>query len=231
MQDRSAAVIVAAGASRRMRGRDKLWTPLAGRITLGRTVDVFEASPLVETIVLVTSAERYTDTQALCKHEHWRKIASVVIGGPRRQDSVRIGLTTLTRITPLCHWVMIHDGARPLVTPSILEAGLQAVQAQQAVTAAVPVKETIKLVHQGQISATLDRSQLWMIQTPQIFSFPLILQAHHTSPAQEDVTDDAILLQRLGHRVSIFPGSYNNIKITTPDDLLLAEELLQGYTT
>jgi 2-C-methyl-D-erythritol 4-phosphate cytidylyltransferase len=213
-----------------MRGHDKLWMPLAGRVVLARTLDVFEASPLIETIILVTSAERYTDTQILCKHEHWRKIASVVIGGPRRQDSVRLGLHALARIAPLCRWVLIHDGARPLVTPSLLEAGLQAVQEHSAVTAAVPVKDTIKLVQQGQIHATLDRSQLWTVQTPQVFSFSLLYSAHATPQAQEDVADDAMLLQRLGHRVSIFPGSYNNIKITTQDDLLLAEELVQGYT-
>ena len=212
-----------------MHGRDKLWTLLAGRITLARTIDVFEASPFVETIILVTSAERHTEAQALCKSESWHKVASIVIGGPRRQDSVLMGLTALARLTPSCRWVMIHDGARALVTPSILEAGWQAVQTHQAVTAAVPVKETIKLVQEGKIIATLDRSQLWTVQTPQLFSFPLLLQAHHTPQAQEDVTDDAILLQRLGYPVSIFPGSYSNIKITTPDDLLLAEELLQGY--
>jgi 2-C-methyl-D-erythritol 4-phosphate cytidylyltransferase len=213
-----------------MHGRNKLWLPLAGRILLACTIDVFEASPLVETIILVTSVERYTDTWRLCKSEPWHKVSSIVIGGPRRQDSVRIGLTKLAQIAPLCRWVIIHDGARPLVTSSILEVGLQAVQVHQAVTAAVPVKETIKLVEQEKVSATLDRSRLWTVQTPQLFSFPLILSAHSTPQAQEDVTDDAMLLQRLGHRVSIFPGSYSNIKITTPDDLLLAEELLRGYT-
>ncbi len=211
-----------------MHGRDKPWIPLAGRITLAHTIDVFEASPLVETIILVTSAERYGDAQALCTSEHWHKVGSIVIGGSRRQDSVRSGLTTLSQLTPLCRWVMIHDGARPLVTSSILEAGWQAVQIHQAVTAAVPVKETIKLVQEGKITATLDRSQLWTVQTPQLFSFPLLLHAHMT--AQEDVADDVMLLQRLGYPVSIFPGSYSNIKITTFDDLLLAEELLQGYT-
>jgi len=213
-----------------MHGRDTLWTPLAGRITLARTIDVFEASPLVETIILVTSAERHTDAQALCKFERWRKIVSIVIGGPRRQDSVHIGLTALAQLAPLCHWVMIHDGARPLVTSSILEVGWQAVQTQHAVTAAVPVKETIKLEQEGKIIATLDRSLLWTVQTPQLFSFSLLLSAHHTPQAQEDVVDDAMLLQRLGHPVSIFPGSYSNIKITTAGDLLLAEELLQGCT-
>lgn len=228
MQDRSAVVIVAAGSSRRMRGRDKIWAAISGRITLARTVDVFEASPLINTIILVISADRLHEATTLCKHEGWHKVAAVVIGGARRQDSVRAGLETLSTLVPECHWVMIHDGARPFVTPAILEAGLHAVQQHQAVTAAVPVKDTVKLVQHGQIHSTLERSQLWTVQTPQIFSFPLIYQAHHHSDATSDVTDDAMLVARLGQPVTIFQGSYANIKITTHEDLLLAEALLQG---
>lgn len=228
MQDRSAVIIVAAGSSRRMRGRDKLWTSIVGRITLARTIDIFETSSLVETIILVTSAERLHDANVLCKHEGWQKVAAVVNGGIRRQDSVRIGLDTLSEIAPACRWVMIHDGARPFVTHTILEAGMHAVLERQAVTAAVPVKETVKLVQQGQIETTLERSQLWTIQTPQLFSFPLIYHAHHSQAAMSDVTDDATLVKRLGQRVTIFQGSYANIKITTQEDLLLAEALIQG---
>jgi 2-C-methyl-D-erythritol 4-phosphate cytidylyltransferase len=230
MQERSAVVIVGAGISRRMHGRDKLWTSLAGRITIARTVDVFEASPLIETIILVTNAERITDATNLCRHENWQKVAAVVPGGARRQDSVCIGLDTLATISPHCRWVMIHDGARPLISNATLEEGMKAVQENEAVISAVPVKDTIKQVQHGLINATLDRSQLWTVQTPQIFSFPLIHSAHHTPQAKEDVSDDATLLQRLGRRVTIFHGSYTNIKITTQEDLLLAEALIQGYT-
>jgi 2-C-methyl-D-erythritol 4-phosphate cytidylyltransferase len=123
---------------------------------------------------------------------------------------------------------MIHDGARPLVTPAILEAGLQAAQEHQAVVAAVPVKDTIKQVRDGIIHSTPERSQLWAVQTPQVFAFPLIHQAHHSELAQAEATDDAALLERLGHPVAIFPGSYTNLKITTQEDLLIAEALLQG---
>jgi 2-C-methyl-D-erythritol 4-phosphate cytidylyltransferase len=230
MQDRSAALIVAAGSSRRMEGRDKLWTPLAGRITLARTIDVFEASPIIDNIVLVLNAERIDDATALCHQEGWRKITGIVAGGIRRQDSVRIGLETLANIAPTIQWVMIHDGARPLVTPDILEAGLKAAQACQAAIAAVPVKDTIKQVQQGWIHNTLDRSQLWAIQTPQVFSFPLIHHAYHTPLIRKEFTDDAALLEQLGQRVAIFPGSYRNIKITTQEDLLIAEALFKGLT-
>ncbi len=228
MHNRSAVVIVATGASHRMREHDKLWTLLAGRITLARTVDVFEIAPLIDTIILITTTERLTDAHALCEHERWHKVAAVVPAGARRQDSVRIGLDILAQIAPTCHWVMIHDGARPFVSASLLEIGLRAAQEHQAVTAAVPVKETVKLVQHGHIQQTLDRSQLWTIQTPQIFSFPLLYQAHHSPAAQEDATDDATLVARMGQHVTIFHGSYANIKITTQEDVLLAEALIQG---
>jgi len=228
MQDTSAVVIVAAGTSRRMQGYDKLWTPLAGRITLARTIDIFDASPLIDTIVLVTNAQRLTDTITLCQNEPWHKVASIVIGGARRQDSVRIGLDALAQFTTTCRWVMIHDGARPLVTTTILESGLHAAQEHLAAIAAVPVKDTIKQIEPGKIHPPLNRSQLWAIQTPQVFSFPLIHQAHHAPLAQEEFTDDATLLEQMGHQVAIFPGSYTNIKITTQEDLLIAEALLRG---
>jgi len=231
MQERAAAIIVAAGSSSRMGGRDKLWIPLANRITLARAIDVFDASPLIESIILVLNSERIADARALCQHEHWSKVAAIVPGGPRRQDSVRLGLDTLATVAPMTDWVMIHDGARPLVTPTILEAGLKAAQECSAAIAAVAVKDTIKQVRQGLIHATLDRSELWAIQTPQVFSFQLILSAHHSPLAQKDVTDDAALLERLGKSVAIFPGSHTNIKITTQEDILIAEALIRGATT
>ncbi|HLH62353.1 MAG TPA: 2-C-methyl-D-erythritol 4-phosphate cytidylyltransferase [Ktedonobacteraceae bacterium] len=250
MQDRVAAVIVAAGSSRRMEGHDKLWIPLAGRITLARTIDVFEASTVIDAIVLVLSKERIAEAERLCRQEGWRKIAGIVPGGMRRQDSVRAGLDTLARMmegppytgrdqsdlpskegepqgVPQCDWVMIHDGARPLVSPAILEAGLRAAQEYGAAIAGMPVKDTIKQVRQGIVHTTFDRSQLWAVQTPQVFSFQLIYAAHHAPEAEQDVTDDAALLERLGQPVAIFPGAYTNIKITTVEDLTIAEALLR----
>lgn len=228
MHEKAAVVIVAAGNSRRMQGLDKLWIPLAGRITLARTVDVFESSPLIDTIVLVTNNERLADTRALCEQEQWGKVAAIVAGGTHRQNSVRNGLDALAKINPTCRWVMIHDGARPFVTPTILEEGLRAAQEHQASIPVVPVKETIKQVQDGKVSATLERSQLWAVQTPQVFAFSLIHQAHHLPLAQEQATDDATLLERLGYTVSVFNGSHTNIKITTPEDLFFAEALLKG---
>lgn len=228
MQEQVAAIIVAAGSSRRMGGRDKLWLQLAGRIILARTVEAFVLSPLISTIILVLNPERLDEAQQLRERENWQKIGGLVAGGSRRQDSVRAGLDLLAQVAPDTHWVMIHDGARPLVTSEILETGLKAAQTYQAAVAAVPVKDTIKHVRDSVIESTPERSQLWAVQTPQIFAFPLIYQAHHADIANTEVTDDASLLERLGHRVAIFPGSYTNLKITTQEDLLIAEALIKG---
>lgn len=228
MQEKAAAVIVAAGSSHRMQGHDKLWISLAGRITLARTIDVFESSSIIDTIVLVANNERLADTHALCVQERWDKVKAIVAGGPRRQDSVRNGLDVLAKINSTCRWVMIHDGARPFVTPTILEEGLRAAQQHQASIPIAPVKDTIKQVQDGKVSATPDRSQLWTVQTPQVFDFSLIYQAHHLPIAEEQATDDATLLERLGYTVSVFHGSHTNIKITTPEDLFFAEALLKG---
>lgn len=227
MQTQAAAIIVAAGSSRRMQGRDKLWTPLAGRVTLARTIDVFAASPLISHIVLVLNPARLEDARELCAREDWPRMGGLVAGGTRRQDSVRAGLDYLAEFAPDTRWVMIHDGARPLVTDTILAAGWQAAQQHQAAVAAVPVKETIKQVQDGIIRSTPTRALLWTVQTPQVFAFSLIYQAHHHALAEAEATDDAALLERLGHPVAIFPGSYTNLKITTQEDLLIAETLLQ----
>ena len=227
MQETSAVIIVAAGASRRM-GRDKLWIPLAGRIVLARTIDAFEALPSIDTIIIVTSTERLEDTRELCQHESWTKVRAIIPGGARRQDSVCCGLDALAEIQPQCQWVMIHDGARPLVSKTIIEAGLHTAIQHQAAIAAMPVKDTIKKVQNGVIQDTPDRELLWAVQTPQVFSFPLIHQAHHSPEASGDATDDALLLERLGHAVAIFPCSYTNIKITTAEDLLVSEAIIKA---
>lgn len=226
-----AAIILATGAARHARGDDLLWAPLCGRIVLARTMDVFQSSPSIAHIILVTSAARLQACRALCKHEGWHKVGAVVAVNTQGQDRVRAGLDALERVAPHCRHVLIHDGARPLVSASLLAAALEAAREHQAATAAVPVKDTIKQVEQGQIRATLDRSRMWRLQTPQIFSLPLIREAHHSRPVLDDAADDALLLTRMGQRVTVFPGSYSNIKISTQEDLLLAEALYQEFST
>ncbi|HYX50698.1 MAG TPA: 2-C-methyl-D-erythritol 4-phosphate cytidylyltransferase [Ktedonobacteraceae bacterium] len=231
MPVKSSVIIAAAGSSRRMEGRDKLWTPLAGRVTLAHTIDVFEAAEIIDSIVLVLNSERLDDATRLCQQQGWSKITGIIEGGLRRQDSVRRGLDYLAQLAPTTQWVMIHDGARPLVTVDILETGLKTAQECDAAIAAVPVKDTIKQVEQVWISSTLERSQLWAIQTPQVFSFPLIHHAYLTIPPEQEFTDDAALLEHLGKRVAIFKSSYRNIKITTQEDILIAEALIKGLAS
>ena len=228
MQENTAAIIVAASSTNRSEEYEILWTPLAGRITLARTIDVFETSRCIHSIVLVLDAAHLAKITKLSQHEGWQKVTALVADGSQRQDAVHRGLDALTTVTPEIDWVIIHDAARPLVTQALLEAGLQAAKEHLAASAAVPVKETIKQVHQGLVSATLDRSQLWTIQTPQVFSYSLIHQAYHSLTTNEAFSDDAALLASQGKQVFIFPGSYTNVKITNQADLLLAEALLEG---
>ena len=222
---RVAAVIVAAGSSRRMQGLNKTWTTLGSKIVLAHSVCAFEQSPLVDDIALVLAKDFLDDGAQLCEREGWQKVRARVPGGARRRDSVLIGLESLS---PAPDYVLIHDGARPFLTDTLIEHGLAAAQEHGAAIAAVPVKDTIKRAGKdGLVVETLDRATLWTVQTPQVFAYDLILQAHHTIDPTWDATDDAALIERAGHSVAIFMGSYENIKITTPGDLLIAEATLK----
>ena len=148
-------------------------------------------------------------------------MAVICPGGPRRQDSVRLGLEAL----PECRWVVVHDGARPLVTAALIEAGLAAAAETGAAIAAVPLADTLKeAAEDGLIRRTLDRRNLWAAQTPQVFEYELLREAHRL--AQGEATDDAALVEALGRRVKVFPGSPRNLKVTTAADLALAQALL-----
>jgi 2-C-methyl-D-erythritol 4-phosphate cytidylyltransferase len=230
MQGKVAVVIAAAGRSRRTGGLDKLWTPLAGRLTLARTLDAFVAAAGIQLLALVVHPARESAARELLATEGWSRPVVVVGGGARRQDSVRLGLEALARLAPDIAWVLVHDGARPFVTPAIIEAVLQAAQQHGAATTAVPVKETLKLVVDGYVRETPPRSLLWTLQTPQAFAFSLLWEAHHAPGAAEAAEDDATLVERLGHPVVVVPGSPANLKITTREDLLLAESLLTQET-
>lgn len=217
------AVIVAAGGSRRMGGIDKIFAPLAGRPLVAHAVSAFNAHAGFESLVLVVAAERVAEADAALRRFTFRKLAAICAGGERRQDSVRLGLERIGRVDI----VAIHDGARPLVTGDLLSAGLAAVQETGAATAAIPVVDTLKQADDaGIVFRTVPRDRLWAVQTPQFFDYALLLAAHRE--ARAEVTDDAMLIEARGGRVKLFPGSPRNLKVTTPDDLLLAEALLRG---
>lgn len=223
-----AALILAAGRGRRMgTAESKPYLLLAGEPIVCHTLRVFERSPFIDEIVLVAGK----DELALARSSvvdpfQFRKISTVVAGGIKRQDSVWEGLRA---IRGDCEVVMVHDGVRPFISEQLLEDTGRAAESFGAVTVAVPVKDTIKTVSpQGQVLKTLDRSTLWAIQTPQAFRRAILEKAFQK--AIDDgfyATDDAALVERLGERVTIVEGSYENIKITTPEDLVLGEAIIE----
>jgi len=221
-QQKVGAVIVAAGLSRRMGGVDKMFALLGGKPVLVRVVDVFQLCNSIDQIVVVVSEQNLKRGQQLVAQEGWSKVTDVCPGGERRQDSVVAGLNRLSS----CSWVVIHDGARPLLTEDLIEQGLKVARETGAAIAAVPVTDTIKVVGDDQVvQGTPPRRNLWLVQTPQVFRFDIIAEAYHR--LKYEVTDDAQAVERLGYKVKLYMGSYDNIKITTPDDLALAEVLWQ----
>jgi len=218
-------VIVAAGSGKRMGGqRNKLWLPLAGEPILAHTVRLFATHQDVDQIVLVVSEQDYADVREWLQKEAIE--LTVVLGGAERQDSVRNGLGALSEN---CTYVLVHDAARPFVTREQISDMIKQVKLDQATIMAVPVKDTIKVVGStGIVEATPARESLWAVQTPQAFRMSLLREAHEAAQRAGKVgTDDAMLVEWLGHSVTVVQGSYENIKITTPDDLWFGEEILR----
>jgi 2-C-methyl-D-erythritol 4-phosphate cytidylyltransferase len=225
------AVIVSAGKGHRfMEGRKKQFHLLAGKPILAHTLDKFETCPLIHSILLVVGQEDmdYCMKEIIEKY-HYRKISKIVPGGKRRQESVKNGIDALSKDVEV---VVIHDGVRPFVTKAMIEESIHSAIRFGAVVVAMPVKETIKMAHSdGTVLKTLDRESLWQIQTPQTFQTNLIKEAFHKATEDGFIgTDDASLVERLGVKVHILPGSYTNIKITTTEDLMLAHLFLKVKT-
>ena len=218
--DRVGAIIVSAGASTRMQGTDKTLADVGGEPLISRTLDVFDECPAVGCMVLIVAEKNLNAIGELSRRKRWRKLADVCVGGERRQDSVRIGLAAL----PDCDWVVVHDGARPFATGRIIEEGLRAAAATGAAIAVVPAIDTVKRVTEdGRVAGTLDRRELVLAQTPQVFRRTLLERAH--AETDEDVTDDAAMVERIGGEVRVFMGAHRNSKVTTPDDLSLARAI------
>ncbi len=213
---------MAAGQSRRMDGVDKLFLPLLGIPLLAHTLAAFEAAPSIQSVVLVLSPANLEQGKTVVQEQGFAKVHQVCLGGERRQDSVQRGLEHLAPHP----WVVIHDGARPCVDSRLIERGLKEATRWGSAVAAVPVKDTVKVVGgQGMVTETLDRQKLWVVQTPQVFPWDVLQRAYRQTGI--DATDDAALVERLGHPVHIFFGSYANIKVTTREDMLIAEALLR----
>jgi 2-C-methyl-D-erythritol 4-phosphate cytidylyltransferase len=218
------AIIVAAGDSQRMGGTDKLFAPLGGQPVLARVLDVFQSCKRVDQIVLVMSARNIEEGRRLVALGRWSKITDIALGGKRRQDSVAEGLKTIKET----EWIIIHDAARPFVTPGLIERGLDAARDTGSAVAAVPVIDTIKVEGERQtVRQTLPRENLRAVQTPQVFRLDIIKNTYKFVPG--DATDDATLVEKAGYKVKLFTGAYDNIKITTPVDLAVANALWNIY--
>ena len=216
-------VIVAAGASRRMGGVDKILSPVLGRALISYTLRVFNDSDRVSSIVLVVSGQSLDACRRLVDEHGLQKVQEVCEGGARRQDSVRLGLQRLNGMA----WIVVHDGARPLVDAEMIESGVASASDTGAAMAAVPIKDTIKAADtDGIVLKTVDREGLWAAQTPQVFHYDLLAEAHRR--VTDDVTDDASMVERIGGKVKLFMGSYDNLKVTAPEDLRLVEALLKA---
>ena len=219
------AVIAAAGSSSRMGGRDKLAEPLDGVPVILRTLAAVEAVPEIREIVVVTREDRVEEYRRLLGQ--CSRLRAVVPGGSTRQESVRNGVRALS---PDCTLAAIHDGARPLVTPEVFARCIETARSCGAATAAVPVKDTIKLADEaGRVLDTPDRSRLWAVQTPQIFDRERYLRAAEEAERRGlSCTDDCQLFEAMGWEVQLVMGDYRNLKLTTPEDFLAAGAYLEG---
>lgn len=203
-----------------MDGQDKLLASVAGRPLLAHTLRAFEECEAVEQVIVVVSETNAGAMLSLLRA--FKKVTRTARGGPRRQDSVRNGLYSLSP----CDYVVVHDGARPLVTPGIISHGLAVARETGAAAAAVPVVDTLKAAQEdGRIIRTVPREGLWAVQTPQVFRYDILLAAHER--VREDVTDDCAMVERLGYPVYLYEGSRLNLKVTAPEDLRLVDALLR----
>ena len=222
------ALILAAGQGKRMGAeKNKPYLLLAGKPILFHTLREFEECPSIDGIVLVVEKHEIDHARtSIVDVFGCRKVISVVEGGPKRQDSVWEGIKALKGE---CELVIVHDGVRPFISQPLLQEAVDTTRKTGATVVAVPVKDTIKVAsREKEVVKTLDRETLWAVQTPQAFNHDLLKRAHEK--ARQDGfygTDDASLVERIGVLVNIIDGSYENIKITTPEDLVLAEALLR----
>jgi 2-C-methyl-D-erythritol 4-phosphate cytidylyltransferase len=225
---RVTVLIPAAGTGKRMGSAPaKQFLALGDKPILAHTLLAFQRASEIDEIIPILSQE---DLE-LCLGEiieafHITKVKALVVGGKERQDSVANGLRKLEKDAAI---VVVHDGVRPFVTPEMIKESVDCAKKGECVATGVPIKDTIKEVtDQGIVLQTLDRSRLWAIQTPQAFPVKALMRAYEEAAKKRIYgTDDATIVERTGGSVRVIMGSYENIKITTPEDLLLAEEILK----
>ena len=233
MKEHCTAIVLAAGRGRRMGTKTaKQYLELQGKPVLAYALEVFEQSSVIDDILLITGEDRIDYCKKeICEKYGIKKVSAVVPGGKERYESVWKALCILKE-RGQAGYVMIHDGARPFLTEDILERVYRQVQTYKACVVGMPVKDTIKLIDKaGQITESPDRSFVWQAQTPQAFAMPLIIEAFEKQMKEDcsHITDDAMVVERqMGVPVYMVEGSYRNIKITTPEDLMIAQALLRA---
>ena len=221
------AIVLAAGVGKRMNSKiQKQYMLLGGKPVLFYALDAFEKSRVDEIILVVGKGEIEYCRKEIVEKYKFHKVTKIVEGGKERYHSVYEGLKAIDT----ADYVLIHDGARPFLNQQILARAMEAVKQYQACVVGMPVKDTIKITTEDGLSKeTPERKHVWMIQTPQCFSYPLIFDVYQKMLQNEDttITDDAMVLEKVkGLPVKMVEGSYRNIKITTPEDLLVAEAYL-----
>lgn len=218
------AIIVAAGSSQRM-GFDKLFALLGDKPVIAHTLEAFERAECVNEIVLVARDDRLPESQELVKQAEWKKVQHVISGGERRQDSVRAGLNVLV---PDARYVAVHDAARPLITSGQIGRVFANCRVHGAAALAEPITDTLKRADQECfVCGGVDRAGLYAMQTPQIFSRDLLVEAYAAVAARKlSITDEVSAVELLGAKVVLVPNDEFNLKITYPRDLVLAQAFL-----
>ncbi len=215
------ALVLAAGRSQRMQGIDKTFASILGKPLILHTICVFLDCPEIRRVVLVLPESNIEKACALLEGLDNSGKLTLCAGGERRQDSATKGLDALGP----CGWVAVHDGARPCLSPDILQNALADARLYGSAVVAVPVTDTVKRADSDTfISATVPREGLWAVQTPQVFPFAVLQRAYRE--VSENVTDDASMVEHLGVKIKLTPGSPTNLKVTNPEDLKLAEMIL-----
>ncbi|MCM3666888.1 2-C-methyl-D-erythritol 4-phosphate cytidylyltransferase [Mesobacillus subterraneus] len=219
-------ILPAAGQGKRMgAGKNKLLLTLEGIPVLIHTIKVFEADPACSGIILAIHPDDEAEFKLLLAQYGIHKVSSLVVGGKERQDSVYNGLKAVGSFDGV---VLVHDAARPFIKVETIHRLVEAADKEGGAIVAVPVKDTIKKAVNCQVLETVERSSLWAVQTPQAFRVSVLLEAHNKALEEQFIgTDESSLVERLPHQVSIIEGDYDNIKLTTPEDLYFAEAILR----
>ncbi|MDP3025993.1 MAG: 2-C-methyl-D-erythritol 4-phosphate cytidylyltransferase [candidate division Zixibacteria bacterium] len=221
------AIIAAGGRGERMGGElPKQFIQIKKKPVLTHTVEKFEKCDLIDEIVLVVPEDyiSFCSCQVVDVYD-FKKVRRILAGGKERQDSVYKALLSLSGNTDI---VVIHDGVRPFISSEKIAKSIEICKKEKAVILALPINETVKRIEDKFVITTLDREKLWVAQTPQTFEYKLILEAYKKAKGDGFIgTDDSSLVERLGFKVKVLEGDYENIKITTPEDLILAEKMIE----